>query len=150
MTTTSHAELDKMWHEDSRWNHEADFNKESTRTDRLHAKYVRILRDERLHLHILESNLAVLNRDKCFFYMDGHDEVTRARKWELPPGDRTVLRTDLKWVVPADRDFIEAQGKVVAQEAKVEMLVSIIKQLNNRHWGIKNSIQWIEFLHGKN
>jgi hypothetical protein len=148
--TTSHADIDRMWGEDSKWNPEGDFNHESVRTDRLHAKYIRMLRDERIHLHILETRLARLTKEKSFFYMDGHDEVTRARKWELPPGDRTVLRTDLKWVLPGDEDVIEATGSVVSQEAKVEMLVNIVKKLNDRNWGIKNSIKWIEFAHGKN
>jgi Recombination, repair and ssDNA binding protein UvsY len=148
--STTHAEIDRMWAEDCIWNPEGDFNHESARSDRLHAKYVAILRNERRHLHTLESALARLNREKSYFYMDGHDEVTRAKKWELPPGDRTVLRTDLKWVVPGDEDIIEAKGHVASQEAKVEMLVNIVKKLNDRGWGIKNSIKWIEFQSGKN
>lgn len=149
MATLSHSEIDRMWDEDSKWNHSLNLDYESSRIDRLHAKWIRILRDESIHLHIIESELNELIKDKSYFWVVGHDETTRAKKWELFPGDQKALKSELKWVLPGDKQIIEMKGRFASQEAKVTMLISIVKQLSNRHWGIKNSMNWINHASGK-
>ena len=48
----------------------------------------------------------------------------------------------------SDEDIIELNLKVEYQKEKVSYLESIIKEVSNRHWKIKNAIEWRKFVSG--
>jgi hypothetical protein len=49
----------------------------------------------------------------------------------------------------ADADISKARQRVVYQKEKISLLEEIVKELNNRHWKIRNAIDWRKFVNGQ-
>lgn len=120
---------------------------ESLRIPMLHGKFLNIFHDESLVLRKLEADYRVLRKQKWEWYNGklSQDELT-ALGWE--PYATRILRQDMDIVMDADPDLIRAGQKVEMQRAKVDYLDSIIKQINNRNWVIRNAIEWRKFMSG--
>lgn len=120
---------------------------ESLRIPMLHGKFLNIFHDESLVLRKLEADYRVLRKQKWEWYNGklSQEELT-ALGWE--PYATRILRQDMDIVMDADPDLIRAGQKVEMQRAKVDYLDSIIKQINNRNWVIRNAIEWRKFMSG--
>ena len=121
---------------------------ESLRIPQLHNKYLNFLMEERLCLARYENDVAVILRDKWEYYTGkmSHEELT-ARGWE--PFSLKILRNDLDLYLESDADLAKLQQKVVYQKEKISLLEEIVKELNNRHWKIRNAIDWRKFVNGQ-
>jgi hypothetical protein len=65
-----------------------------------------------------------------------------------PPQSLRLLKSDIPTYIDADKDVVDASLKMGVQEAKVEYLESIIKQINNRNFILSNIINWEKFRTG--
>jgi len=134
------------------WSHDCkidpmDLAKASLETPSIHAKYSRLLAQERLILRKLEADLKSLKHSKYEFYTMGHTKETKELGWELPPKG-IILKSEAQTYVDTDQDVIDATLKVAYQLEKVDTLIECIKSINNRQWIIRNAIEWNKFQAG--
>lgn len=120
---------------------------ESARIPQLHNKYLNLFHDERLVLSKMTADLNVLRKNK-WEWMTGKlsQEQLAALGWE--PFQTRIMRQDLDLYMDADADLNEAQAKITLQKEKTEYLESLLKAINQRHWVIRNSIEWRKFTQG--
>lgn len=126
-----------------------DITGESVRTGSLHAKYWRLLSTERLILTRLETEHKTLIEEKRNFFMDGEDEETRAKGWQLPPKGRIIHKDEAMRLVLIEKDVIDLTLKISMYKEKVELLKSIIDRINKREFTIANIIKWKKWEQGE-
>ena len=127
---------------------ETALDSESLRIPQLHGKYLNFLFDERLLLSKYEGDLARTTRVKWEYYTGKmSEEQLAARGWE--PFNLKILRNDLDMYLNADTDIVKARQKMYYQKEKIGLLEEIVKELNNRHWKIRNAIEWRKFVNGQ-
>ena len=49
----------------------------------------------------------------------------------------------------ADKDLQQLGQRMAYAKQIVEYLERILKEINNRNWNIRNTIEWKKFLHGE-
>lgn len=120
---------------------------ESARIPQLHNKYLNVFHDERLILHKMSADFKILRKNK-WEWMTGKmsQELLDSLKWE--PFQLRVMRQDLGLYLDADSDLTEQESKIALQTEKVEYLESLLKGISQRHWVIRNSIEWRKFTQG--
>jgi hypothetical protein len=121
---------------------------ESLKIPQLHSKYLNFLMDERLALRKLETDYRVLLRAKWEYYTGkmSQEELT-ARGWD--PFALKILRNDLDLYLDSDADLIKLKQKSDFQKEKIALLEEVVKELNTRHWKIRNAIEWRRFTNGQ-
>ena len=127
---------------------ESAMDLESLKIPQLHSKYLNFLTDEKLCLSKMRQDLSVLMRTKWEYYTGKmSQEELLARGWE--PFALKVLRNDLDLYLESDVDLGKLRMKIEYQNEKISLLEEIIKELNNRHWKIRNAIEWRKFINGQ-
>ena len=66
----------------------------------------------------------------------------------LEPFSLKILKTDIDKYLESDDELITLSHRVDYQKEKIDYLESIIKELNTRHWKIRNAIEWKKFVNG--
>ena len=121
---------------------------ESLKIPQLHSKYLNFLMDERLSWAKITSDYDTTLRIKWEYYTGKmSQEQLTAHGWE--PFALRVLRNDLDLYLNSDADISKARQRVVYQKEKISLLEEIVKELNNRHWKIRNAIDWRKFVNGQ-
>lgn len=121
---------------------------ESLRIPQLHGKYMNFLMDERLAMRKAEQDLNTMTRIKWEYYTGkmSQEELT-VRGWE--PFSLKILRNDLDLYLNSDEDLARLSQKFIFQKEKVSLLEEMVKELNTRHWKIRNAIEWRKFTSGQ-
>lgn len=119
----------------------------SLETSKLHSKYHQIYTNERLLLRKLESEFKVLEVDKHEFLTMGPTTETQARGWKLPPQGR-IIKQEVQRYLDADPDLIALSLRIGLQQEKVQLLDSIIKNLQGRSYNIRNAIEYLKWSQG--
>jgi hypothetical protein len=87
-------------------------------------------------------------RDKWEYYTGKMSEdQMRSRGWE--PFALKILRNDLDIYLNSDADITKSRQRVLFQKEKISLLEEIVRELNNRHWKIRNAIEWRRFVNGQ-
>lgn len=134
-----------LWQKDSEIG--LELSNESLNIPKLHHKYYRIFVDERLQLLKLQSDLKKLERAKNEYYSGTMDiEELNERGWK--PWSLKVLKSDIPNYIETDNDIIDLNLRVGYQKEKIDLLDSIIKNLSNRGFQIKNAIDFMRFQSG--
>ena len=121
---------------------------ESLKIPQLHGKYLNFLTDERLALAKQEAEASVVLRDKWEYYTGKMSEdQMRSRGWE--PFALKILRNDLDIYLNSDADITKSRQRVLFQKEKIALLEEVVRELNNRHWKIRNAIEWRRFVNGQ-
>ena len=139
-------EIHKMWQEDG----EIDMinvSNESSKTPKLHSKYYITYVQEGLKLKKLKAEYKQLRLTKEQYYK-GELDIEELKEYGWKPQPMKILRQDIPTYIEADQDIINTSLKIGMQEAKVEYLESIIRQIGNRGFQIKNIIDWERFRTG--
>ncbi len=139
-------EIREAWDVDSAID-KTEIGDESLKIPKLHAKYMRMLSDERLLLRKLESDLKVLKRDKYEFYTMGPTKEQKDLGWELPARGM-VLKQDINIYMESDRQVVDLTLRIGMQQEKVEMLDSIIRSIMNRGYQLKTALDFLKFTMG--
>ena len=124
-----------------------DISRNSADIPKLHNKYFRWYSEEGLRLKKLKSDYKVLTKLKTDYY-NGTLDSTELKEHGWPPQPLKILRADIPIYLESDKDIINASLKIGLQEAIVEYLESIIKQINHRNFILKNIIDWEKFRTG--
>ena len=121
---------------------------ESLKIPQLHGKYLNFLLDERLALSQIQADSATVLRTKWEYYTGKMSrEEMEAKEWE--PFTLKILRQDLDLYINSDADVVRSRQKVLYQQEKIALLEEIVKELNNRHWKIRNAVEWRKFCNGQ-
>ena len=120
---------------------------ESIKLPQLHNKYLNILQYEKLVLRKLISDKNKLFRLKWEYYNGKMDKDTLDELgWE--PFQLNILKKDIDIYLNSDAELSLTRDRISYQEVKLEFLEEILKELNNRHWKIRNAIEWRKFTSG--
>jgi len=120
---------------------------ESARIPQLHNKYLNMFHDERLVLSKMSVDYKILRKNK-WEWMTGKmsQETLDLLKWE--PFQTRIMRQDLDLYLDADSELNEAESRLTLQKEKVEYLEALLKGISQRHWIIRNAIEWRKFTQG--
>tara|TARA_R100000458_G_scaffold50812_1_gene51146 strand:- start:478 stop:915 length:438 start_codon:yes stop_codon:yes gene_type:complete len=120
---------------------------ESLRLPQLHNKYLNLLQDEKLVLRRLMSEQSKMYRLKWEYYNGKMDkDVLDDLGWE--PFQLNILKKDIDIYLSSDKELSLIADRMSYQEVKLQFLEETLKELNNRHWKIRNAIEWRKFTSG--
>jgi hypothetical protein len=123
---------------------DTELDLESIRTPQLHNKYLKMFTKHSLQYKKLQDDYKVLYRVKWEYYTGkAPPEVYAENPFELK-----VLRTDIGIYMEADKDLQQLGQRMAYTKQIVEYLERILREINNRNWTIRNTIEWKKFLHG--
>lgn len=140
-------DIHEEWSKDSQIDM-LSISNEASNTGKLHAKYWRILSTERIRLKTLETSHKSLSNDKFWFFLQGHNEDTRAKGWQLPDRGKITVKDEAKQLVEVDPEVIELTLRIAVAKEKCLLLESIINTINSRNFAINNIIKWKIFENG--
>ena len=124
---------------------DTELDLESIRTPQLHNKYLKIYTTHSLQLKRLQDEYKILYRVKWEYYTGKASPETYKEK----PFDIKVLRADIGIYIDADVDLQQLSQKVTYTKQITDYLERILREINNRNWTIRNTIEWKKFLHGE-
>jgi hypothetical protein len=139
-------EIYALWAEDS----EIDttvIDQVAVNIPKLHHKYYKIFSSERLQLRKLETDYKQLYQLKFDYFMGTLDKETlEERGWR--PNPRAILKSDIPMHIESDQDIINLTLKISYQKEKTSLLESIIKNVTERGFIVRNYIEWQRFKNG--
>lgn len=110
------------------------------------SKYLQILSTHRCAFKEGERRLAKLRRIKYEYYTGRLDQAAlKQYGWQSFP---FTLKGDLNTYMEADKDLLNARAVLAIHEEVVSVCESIIKELNNRTWQLKEICGWEKFISG--
>ena len=134
-------EITAMWLDDARID-DVDLDTESLKIPSLHAKYLKILYEEKLKLKSYIIKRKTFSRVLSEYYRGDLNNKEDLAEIGREPWSRTVLKQDIASYVDSDHDMIKLLTKISYQEEVVSLLEDILKNINNRGFQIKNTIDW--------
>lgn len=143
-------EIDKifdLWNEDSVIDQD-NLEAESLKISQLHHKYYKILVLEAVQFKKLENDMKSLKLAKYEFYADGPSKETKELGWDYPLRGK-LLKTEIPSYMDGDQQIIELNTKMFLQQQKIDLLTSIIKNITDRQWNIKNALESMKFKVGQ-
>ena len=123
---------------------DTELDLESIRTPQVHNKYLKIYTKSCLQLKQVRDERKVFYRNKWEYYTGkAAPEVYQAK-----PFDLKILKTDVGIYIDSDPEYQEIGQKVAYIEKMVDYTERVLREINNRNWTIRNTIEWKKFLHG--
>jgi hypothetical protein len=126
---------------------DTELGTESVRIPQLHNKYLVIFHDERLTLRKAQADYRTLRRDKWEYYT-GKMSQERLKELGWEPFQSKILRNDLDIYLESDKQLSDFQSKIEYQQEKVDYLEGILKGIAQRHWIIRNALEWKKMMMG--
>ena len=124
---------------------DTELDLESIRTPQIHNKYLRLYSTHSLQLKKLHDDRKILYRLKWEYYTGKAPPEIYASK----PFDLKILKADVGIYMDADGDLQQIGQKIEYQQQIVNYLEKILREINNRNWNIRNTIEWKKFIHGE-
>ena len=147
-TAPSKAQVDALleeWKADSKID-KLELSSELRKIPSYHSKYIQILSTHRSAFKEGERRLAKLRRIKYEYYTGRLDQIALAKYgWQSFP---FTLKGDLSTYMDSDKDLLNARAVLSVHEEVVTVCESIIKELNNRTWQLKEICGWEKFISG--
>lgn len=119
---------------------------ESLRTPEIHVKWLDIYYVEGLRLKNLINKEKKLRKYLSDFYSG-----------RLPDGEyeghsfdpnRKLLKQEIPGFIESDERYIFMSNKVSQQEKKISFIESVISEIKNRNFQIRNSIEFLKYTQG--
>lgn len=130
-----------MWTQDAKID-DVDLDRESLSVPNLHAKYLKILYQQKLKLRKLIIQKKTLVKVLSEYYKGDLNNPEDLKEIQREPWSRTILKQDINSYVDSDDEMIKLFTKIAYQEEVVLLLEDIMKNINNRTFHIKNAIEW--------
>lgn len=138
--------IQRMWEKDSHINVD-EMHNESIQVSQLHAKYYDVLNNLILLRVRAKQQEKNIRHDRYEYYTGKADpEVYIENPFPKKIRDKETLQKYLD----ADEKLSEIVLKIEYYDVMINYLESIIKQIFNRSYQIKNSIEWHKFTAGYN
>ena len=120
----------------------------TTKTPKLHAKYVRILVNVKLKHTKLAADYNMLRKNKFRLY---RGELSREELqnlgWDQWQGVKP-LKNEMDEFLQGDNELNTLRVKIDYLETMIYLLESILGQIKARDWQIKTAVEWKRFLAG--
>jgi len=114
---------------------------DSMETPRLHAKYLQLLNQMKTMFSDAEIKYKQLYKDKWLYYNGKAPAHVYAEK----PFDLKVLKGDLDMFIDSDDEVCRAKQKKDYLETCINSIDRILKQIHNRGFDIKNTIEIVKY-----
>ena len=134
-------EIMDMWTQDARID-DVDLDRESLGVPNLHAKYLKVLYQQKLKLRKLNIQKKTLVKVLGEYYKGDLNNPEDLKDIQREPWSHTILKADINSYVDSDEEMIKLLTKTAYQEEVVLLLEDIMKNINNRTFHIKNAIEW--------
>jgi len=139
-------DINEMWSKDCKID-ETNITGESRRIPELHSKYYNLFFEEALRVKKLKADLKELEKAKIEYYNGTMDELElKDRGWK--PNPLKILRQDLDKYIQSDKDIIQLSLRIAYHEERANYLESIVRQINNRNFILKNMVDFMKFQSG--
>lgn len=136
--------LQNMWKKDCVIDTDL-YCEESTKIPQLHMRYIEFLNTYSLMKKEREMELNQLVRDKWLYYKGkAGAEVYKKIPFDL----KLTTKEEISMFIDADEDVKILHYKIAYIEQTLAFLDSVLRQINNRSFQIKNAIEWEKFKNG--
>lgn len=126
-------EIQKMADEDLKID-EHNLESESINTPALYNKYLKLFTQESYKYKSYEQELRKIYKQKYEHYKVEHSIALKD--------------SEIANFVKGDDEYIEVEQKLIMAKEKVQYIESILKQLTQKTYHIKNAIEYIKFKNG--
>ena len=123
---------------------DTELDLESIRTPQLHNKYLKLYTKHSLQLKRLQDEYKVLYRLMWEYYTGKSVPEVYAAK----PFDLKILKADIGIYLDSDSELQQLSQIVAYAKEITNYLEKILREINNRNWTIRNTIEWKKFIHG--
>ena len=124
---------------------DTELDLESIRTPQLHNKYLKLFTKYSLQLKKAKDDYDGLYKVKWEYYTGKASPDTYREK----PFDIKVLKSDIYIYLNADEELQKLGQRIEYLKIVVVYLERGLREINNRNWNIRNTIEWKKFLHGE-
>lgn len=141
-------ELNEMWATDCKMN-EDRLDSESLRTPNLHSKYLEILSALKIKIEYLKAKYKILRQKRFRWYRGELPKCElEAQKWEQYQGIKP-LKTEMDELLEGDQIIVDSLADIDYHKIMIEFCESVMKQIHQRDFQIKNAITWSQFVSGR-
>ncbi len=137
-------QLQEMWQTDSQIDTD-EYGNASIIIPQLHQRYMEFHNTFSLMKKNREADMKVLVKDKWIYYKGKAPSLVYK---DTPFDLKLTDRKEVDMFIAADDDVVKLQLKIDYIEQVLVFLDSILRQLNNRNYQIKNAIDWEKFKAG--
>ena len=122
---------------------DTELDLESIRTPQLHNKYLKLFTKYSLQLKKVKDDYDGLYKFKWEYYTG----KSTMEVYQAEPFDLKVLKADVHIYLNADAELQKLGQRQEYLNVVVVYLERVLREINNRNWNIRNTIEWKKFLH---
>jgi hypothetical protein len=135
----------KLWEKDAVMD-QTEPSKELLRVPILHQAYLKILTQHRIASKKAHFDYLRMRKVKVEYYT-GKMSKEELEEYGWEPF-QFVLKSDIQTYLEADKDLIKLLEKKVYHEETVSVIESIMNEIKQRTWQLKEFINWEKFVSG--
>ena len=124
---------------------DTELDLESIRTPQLHNKYLKLFTNYSLQYKKAKDDYDGLYKFKWEYYTG----KSTMEVYQAEPFDLKVLKSDVHIYLNADEELQKLGQRTEYLNVVVVYIERVLKEINNRNWNIRNTIEWKKFLHGE-
>ena len=124
---------------------DTELDLESIRTPQLHNKYLKLFTKYSLQLKKVKDDYDGLYKFKWEYYTG----KSTMEVYQAEPFDLKVLKSDIHIYLNADAELQKLGQRQEYLKVVVVYIERVLREINNRNWNIRNTIEWKKFLHGE-
>ena len=124
---------------------DTELDLESIRTPQLHNIYLKLFTKYSLQLKKVKDDYDGLYKFKWEYYTG----KSTMEVYQAEPFDLKVLKSDVHIYLNADEELQKLGQRQEYLNVVVVYLERVLREINNRNWNIRNTIEWKKFLHGE-
>ena len=124
---------------------DTELDLESIRTPQLHNKYLKQFTKYSLQYKKAKDDYDGLYKFKWEYYTG----KSTMEVYQAEPFDLKVLKSDVHIYLNADEELQKLGQRQEYLNVVVVYLERVLREINNRNWNIRNTIEWKKFLHGE-
>ncbi len=124
---------------------DTELDLESIRTPQLHNKYLKQFTKYSLQYKKAKDDYDGLYKFKWEYYTG----KSTMEVYQAEPFDLKVLKSDVGIYLNADEELQKLGQRTEYLNVVVVYIERVLKEINNRNWNIRNTIEWKKFLHGE-
>jgi len=124
---------------------DTELDLESIRTPQLHNKYLKQFTKYSLQYKKAKDDYDGLYKFKWEYYTG----KSTMEVYQAEPFDLKVLKSDIHIYLNADAELQKLGQRQEYLNVVVVYLERVLREINNRNWNIRNTIEWKKFLHGE-
>tara|TARA_B100001564_G_scaffold161700_1_gene135937 strand:+ start:105 stop:533 length:429 start_codon:yes stop_codon:yes gene_type:complete len=136
--------LQEMWKKDSVIDTDL-YCEESTKIPQLHMRYMEFHNTFSLMKRERDLEMRRLIREKWLYYKG--KAPSKVYK-DLPFDLKLTTKEEINMFIESDDDICKLQYKIDYIEQMITFLDSVLRQIGNRNFQIKNAIDWEKFKNG--